>query len=220
MGTLETIMQMQQNGMTDQQIISTLQQQGISPKEINDGLNQAKIKSAVSEQAPSPEQEQQEQYPPQQYQQEPQQEQYQQQQGGDYYQNQSQEQYYPETPQAYSGQEYYQQGAYDTETITEIAEQVFSDKFKQFVENTGDIGEFKNSTLDKISDLDQRLKRIETTIDQLQKAIIQKIGEFGEDASSIKKNLENLHDTTSKLMNPLIDNYRALQEKKTKPKKK
>lgn len=220
MGTLDTIMQMQQSGMTDQQIISTLQQQGVSPKEINDGLNQAKIKSAVSEQAPVPEQEyQQEQYPPQQdYQQEPQQQNYSQQQES-YYPSQTQEQYYPETPQAYSGQEYYQQGAYDTETITEIAEQVFSDKFKQFVEKTGDLGEFKNSTLDKISDLDQRLKRIETTIDQLQKAIIQKVGEFGEDASTIKKDLENLHDTTSKLMNPLIDNYRALQEKKTKPKK-
>ena len=227
MGTLETIMQMQQNGMTDQQIISTLQQQGVSPKEINDGINQAKIKSAVSEQAPTPEQEQpqqQEQYPPQQYQQETQQD-YASQQGGDYYQNQGyqsqgQEQYYTETPQAYSGQEYYQQGAYDTETITEIAEQVFSEKFKQFIEKTGDLGEFKNSTLDKIDDLDQRLKRIETTIDQLQKAIIQKIGEFGEDASAIKRNLENLHDTTSKLMNPLIDNYRAIQEKKAKPKKK
>lgn len=225
MGTLETIMQMQQNGMTDQQIISTLQQQGISPKDINDGLNQAKIKSAVSEQEQVPEMEQ-EQYPPQQqqqqYQQEPaapQQENYSQT-PEQYNYNQQQEQYYPATPQAYSGQEYYQQGVYDTETITEIAEQVFSDKFKQFVEKTGDLGEFKNGTIDKISELDQRLKRIESTIDQLQKSIIQKIGEFGEDTSSIKKNLENLHDATSKLMNPLIDNYRAIQEKKTKPKKK
>jgi predicted nucleic acid-binding Zn-ribbon protein len=66
--------------------------------------------------------------------------------------------------------------------------------------------------MDKISDIDTRLKRIETTIDKLQQSIIQKIGEFGENTSAIRRDVSNLHDTTSKLMNPLIDNYRELQK--------
>jgi hypothetical protein len=223
MGTLETIIQMQQNGMTDPQIVATLQQQGISPKDINDGINQAKIKTAVSD-PQVPQEPSQEQYPIEQQagtpEQPQQQEAYAPQPEPQVDPNQQQEQYYQATPQAYSGQEYYQQGAYNTETITEIAEQVFTEKFKQFTEKTGDLAEFKNSTQDKIAEFDQRLKRIESTIDEIQKAIIQKIGEFGEDASTIKRDLNNLHDTTSKLMNPLIDNYRAIQEKKAKPKAK
>ena len=69
---------------------------------------------------------------------------------------------------------------------------------------------------DKVNDIDARLRRIESTIDKLQQAIIQKIGEFGENTISIKRDVANLHDTTSKLMNPLIDNYRELQKTKKK----
>ena len=55
MGTLEQVMQLKNQGMADAQIIGALQQQGISPKEINDAISQAQIKSAVG----SPEQPQQ-----------------------------------------------------------------------------------------------------------------------------------------------------------------
>ncbi len=127
--------------------------------------------------------------------------------------------YYQDTPQAYTGDEYYQQPTYDTETITEIAEQVISEKFKEFNNKTGDIATFRSVTQDKIDDMNTRLKRIETTIDKLQQAIIQKIGEFGDNTASIKKDLSGLHDTTSKLMNPLIDNYRELQKITKKNKK-
>ena len=127
-------------------------------------------------------------------------------------QNYPQEDYYTQTPQAYSGEEYYQQPSFNTETITEITEQVISEKFREYNKRTGDIVSFKNTIQDKVDDINTRLKRIESTIDKLQQAIIQKIGEFGENTQIIKKDLESLHDTTSKLMNPLIDNYRELQK--------
>jgi len=65
---------------------------------------------------------------------------------------------------------------------------------------------------DKMTNIEERLRRLENTIDKLQHAIIQKVGEFGENTNIIKKDLENLHNTTSKLMNPLIDNYRELEK--------
>lgn len=103
-------------------------------------------------------------------------------------------------------------GTTDTDTISEIAEQVFSDKFGEFTKKTGDLVAFKNMMQDKVSDLDHRLKRIEETIDKLQQAIIGRIGEFGETNSMIHKDLENLHGTMSKLMNPLVDNYNELRK--------
>ncbi len=242
MATLDKITEMQKQGLPDSEISTQLQNEGVSPQEINDSFNQAKIKNAVSEdptgqppqqpemqpsiahgpqgevpqaqntqpmaqeapaapqpemqppmmqppvmQAPSPEV-----YPPQ---------------------EEQPQDYYQETPQAYSGQEYYPpQEGMSTETISEIAEQVVIEKFNEFTEKTGDIASFKITIQDKVVDIDDRLKRIEGNIDRLQQAIIGKIGEFGESSNLIHKDLDNLHGTVSKLVNPLVDNYEKLKK--------
>lgn len=202
MTTLDRIMQMQAQGIQDTEIIRKLRDENIPPSEINDALNQAKIKQAVSqpeasqyegmepsitEQAQQPEQQYQEQYPQdQQYQ---------------------QGQYYPEQQQYYQPQ-------LDTETITEIAGQVVSEKFAEFNKKTGDLSIFKETMQEKVKDLDERIKKIETSLDQIQKAIIGKVGEYGESMTFVHKDLENIHDTMSKLMNPLIDNYREMKNQK------
>jgi len=227
MTTLERVIKMQGDGLTDNQIATQLRNEGISPMEINNSINQAKIKSAVSEpedhmssgmqqsmmdsqeqadnqyqQAPPPEV-----YPPQSA---PESESYGQQ---DYYSSQGgQDGYYTQTPQAYSQDYYAPQSGVDTETISEIAEQVATEKLNEFKKKTGDLVSFKNNIQDKVNDIDDRLKRIETTIDKLQQAIIGKIGEFGENNAMIHKDLENLHGTVSSLMNPLIDNINELRK--------
>jgi hypothetical protein len=259
MPTLDTIIEMQQKGMTDYEISTNLQSQGVSPREINDALNQAKIKSAVTDTAqpgaqtqpasimsqaqpgavpqaqpasimpqaqPQPGTMTQPQEAavmpqpqngavPQAIQPQPVEEFPQPQ--ASIMQEQPQEAYAPQ--ETYPQQEYYEddyysdEGGYaDTETITEIAEQVIKEKFKDYKRKTGDVSAFIAATQDKMANMDQRLKRIENTIDKLQHAIIQRIGEFGENTNLIKRDLDNLHDTTSKLMNPLIDNYRELQK--------
>jgi len=256
MGTLEKVIDMQKEGRNDEEISIKLQNEGISPKEIDDSLNQAKIKNAVyppnqtsvgtppiqpptqapptkgpqgmqqsimpnaeqGNRAPMPYAEQEasapeaqtspsptsqieppqpgapgpEVYPPQ---------------------NQQQDYYYPETPQASPDQDYYaQQGGTDTETISEIAEQVATEKLNEFKAKTGDLISFKNTIQERVKDIDDRLKRIESSIDKLQQAIIGKIGEFGESNAMVHKDLDNLHSTVSKLMNPLIDNYNELKK--------
>jgi len=248
MATLDRVIELQKQGLSDTQIFTQLQNEGISAREINDSINQAKIKNAVSPpeqgiqageiqggqsaptgeenptgmqqsimqesnqttaaqpspqnqeiqgaqpplQSPSPET-----YPPQ----------------GTYPpQEQPPEDYYPQTPQAYSPQDYYApQSAINAETISEIAEQVVAEKLDEFKKKTGDISSFKTSIQEKVSDIDDRLKRIEDSIDKLQHAVIGKIGEFGESNAMIHKDLDNLHNTVSKLMNPLIDNYKELK---------
>ena len=219
MTVLDDVTKMQQQGMQDSEISTQLQNHGISPQEINDALNQAKIKSAVAQEQysqqpaaiqgmqqsimqPPTEQsqpaEQLQQYPEMQSAPSP---------------TQEQSYQYPATPQAYPEQAYYpQQPALDTDTIIEIAEQVVSEKFSEFLKKTGDLASFKLNIQEKVQDIDDRLKRIEATIDSLQQAINAKIGEFGESTAAIHKDLNALHNTTSKLMNPLIDNYRELKK--------
>lgn len=208
MGLLDIIKEMQDQGISNQGIFENLQRQGYKPTQINDAINQLKITIQPMD---TQNQDQQNAFNQQQdFNQQPnfnQEQQYTENQ-----QNYPQEDYYTQTPQAYSGEEYYQQPSFNTETITEITEQVISEKFREYNKRTGDIVSFKNTIQDKVDDINTRLKRIESTIDKLQQAIIQKIGEFGENTQIIKKDLESLHDTTSKLMNPLIDNYRELQK--------
>ena len=232
MPTLDKVIEMQQRGLPDSEISLQLQNEGVPPHEIQDSLNQARVKHAVSppEQQPltaeapapiegmqasmmqSPEQPPLPTEPPMPEQPPPQTapapEIYPPQNG------QSQDQYYQETPQAYSGQEYYpQQEAMSTDIISEIAEQVVIEKLEAFRKKTGDISSFKITIQDKVANIDERLKRIEASIDKLQQAVIGKIGELGENNSMIHKDLDNLHNTVSKLMNPLIDNYNELTKR-------
>jgi len=216
---LERVAQLQAQGMRDVDIINQMQAEGIPPKDIGDALNQAKIKQAVSpEQTDQTQDMQQSIMQPEQMQSAlpPEQGQYQEQIPAPQQIPQEQvayDQAYYQTPQAYPQQAYYPQaGGIDTETITEIAEQVILEKFQEQNEKTGDLAAFRNQTIEQLEDLDQRLAQIEASIEQLQQSVIQKIGEFGETGEYIKKDINNLHNTVSKLMNPLIDNYKEMKK--------
>jgi|TARA_B100001971_G_C18221098_1_gene557247 hypothetical protein len=276
MATLDRIIEMQKQGLSESQVSTQLQNEGISPQEINDSLNQARIKSAVSppegmappqtgqsqqgaqgtetqqegmqpsimqEQAapgeihatqnqaeptreieptqttatdPTPATQMQQMPPEQATMQPPAQPlpvQAPPQQSPEVYPPETQDPYYGQTPQAYSADTYYPpQYSADNETISEIAEQIASEKINEYTKKTGDIASFQNQIQEKVSDIDERLKRIEGGIDKLQQAVIGKIGEFGESTGAIHKDLDNLHGTVSKLMNPLIDNYKELKK--------
>ena len=233
MATLNKVIDMQKQGFSDEQIFFQLQNEGISPKEINDSINQAKIKGEIFNdenknsqwgqsqmhqtqelpEIPEPLQDFQMQQPSQfQTEQQNQENYYQQPQNQEIYPLQQQEQGNYYAPQSSYEQGYYlPQGVQDTETISEIAEQIVSEKIEDLKNQIGDITSFKTTTYDKISDIDERLKRIEDIIDKLQQSIIGKIGEFGESTETIHRDLDNLHGTVAKLMNPLIDNYKELK---------
>lgn len=210
MAALERVTELQQQGVSEQEIIGRLRQEGISPREIDEAINQSRIKSAVSQQPPMPEGMQQsimgDEQSVQAYSQSvplPAAPQAQQENWGGY----------AETTQPYSGNEYYSQSSgVSTETISEIAEQVVNEKLDKFTKRTGDIVKFKNEVEESLADLNERLKRIESSIESLQRDVIRKVGEFGESSALVHRDLENLHGTVSKLMNPLVDNYNELKK--------
>ncbi len=224
---LDRVMQMQKQGMPESEINKRLRDEGILPQQINDALNQSQVKSAVSQAPdtigmeqqppitqemqqsimqnqpatqPSPYSEQSQATAEQQYPEQPP------------TQTAPEEYYYPETAQPSYPEYYPAQEALDTETISGIAEQIVSEKLNEFKQKIGNITVFKKQTKDKLTELDERLKKIENSIEQLQQSVIGKISEFGESTIAVHKDLDNLHNTVSKLMNPLIDNYKELKK--------
>jgi hypothetical protein len=237
MGVLDTILQMRNQGQTDQTIIRSLQEKGVPPKEIQDALNQAQIKNAVAgEQAPQTQEMQQsimdnskaqlpleqpsidptlanEEYAPEaqapipynpqtqempEYAPDP------------YAQDQYSQDYYGDQ----SGGVYsYVGGASDTSTLMEIAEQVFAEKIKKIQAALEDIAEFKTLTSSKITLFEDRLKRIETTLDQLQASILEKIGSYGQNLESIKKEMSMMQNSFGKVVNTAIDKKSRTRKK-------
>lgn len=192
---------MQQQGMSDNDIIKTLKNEGVSPKDISDSIAQARIKMAVSQDT---EQNYQESYD-QSEQQTTQQAQY---------APQAPEQQYQQPYQEQGQQQYYSpdQGSMSIETITEIVDRIISEKLREINQKIKPVVDFKNKAEEDINELKERLKRIEQTIDNLQRSVIGKVGEFGQSNALIHKDLENLHGTVSKLMNPLIDNVNEMRK--------
>lgn len=201
MSLLDSIKQFQQQGVSDEQISTSLMEQGYNPKEINDAISQSKIKAAVEnenaqntviqsqnqdmqpsvmeEQVPTPQQE------------------------SEAYQALQPQQDYSQY------QEYAQQPAFSTETITEIAEQVITERLNKTKKQIENISEFKAITESKISSVDERLRRIESVIEKLQMAILEKIGTYGQSMQEIRDEMGTMQESFSKVINPLMDRTRT-----------
>ncbi len=215
MGVLEQITQMKNQGIPDEGIVIKLQEQGISPKAINDALSQAQIKSAVSnaeeiqpsvmDQAPpAPTPPTQDSYIPQT------------QEVSEPSGMGEQEAYSPLPQESPQQQDFYQQESYneysgggEADTIIEIAEQVFSEKIKSIQKKVEGVNEFKTLAQTKIDNIADRLKRIETTIDKLQMTILEKIGSYGDNLGSMKKEMTMMQDSFGKVVNQAVRGHKA-----------
>ncbi|RLG14536.1 hypothetical protein DRN69_04125 [Candidatus Pacearchaeota archaeon] len=215
MGVLEQVTEMRKQGIPDKEIITRLKEQRFSPKEIMDAIDQSYIKDAVSNNqagemepsvtetppvpAPSKEysktntyspktKEVQETYEP-----------------SPNYPAQEGEYNYP-SEQFYQPNNYgYAQEGYSSDTIIEIAEQVFSENIKKIQKKLEDLNEFKTLSQAKIENVLERVKRIEAIMDKLQAAILEKIGSYGKTLESIKKEMSMMEDSFGKIVNPLAE---------------
>jgi len=232
MPLIERINQMQEQGLSSEEIVKALQDEGVSPREISEALEQKQIKSAVSEgmqgmqpslmSAPIDEISNEAkitQQKEEQIQQENVEGQIQEEAREEYYPaQQAQEEVYeyPSTGEAY--QEQYQQAQYapaqtDTEMIAEIAEQVANEKFEKIQSQISEALRFKIETEGRISNINERLRRIEMIIDRLQSAILGKIGEYGKDISELKQEISATQESFSKVLEPITG--KTKEEKRT-----
>ena len=136
----------------------------------------------------------------------PYQEQYQESYGGGYAPQETySEEYYPQ--EGY-GEDYgadYSGGG--TDTMIEIAEQVFAEKIRKMQKQLEDLNEFKTLAETKLTNATSRLKRIEETMDKLQMAILEKVGSYGQGLESIKKEMSMMQESFSKTLPILAANH-------------
>ena len=227
MGTLDQIRQMKQEGFSEQEISDSLQEQGISPNSITDAFSQARIKDVVEgenemqendftpgeiplgPETPSPFSTP-ETYAPQEMPQD------------QYYSPQESPYLQPQETESYSPQEGYtgDQGGFGTDTIIEIAEQVFEEKIKKLSQQISNFREFSAISETKFSNFENRLKKIESIIENLQIKILEKIGSYGQGLESIKKEMTMMQDSFSKTLPILAKPYMEKSAKKVSISKK
>lgn len=218
MAVLEDVRGMQQQGMNDEQIVQALREHGTPYREIADALAQTRIKAAVEQ----PESEPQLPYPdsssiatpypssgqndnmqPSMMSQEPPEEPHTQ-------------EYYPpapgqpayEVPQPgqyspnyeYSQAQSYSQGSVSADLMTEIAEQVITEKLSEVRKHLEKVVDLKTLVESKLESLDERLKRLEKTIDTLQSSVLRKVGDYVTNVQDIKTELIETQKTFSKLL--------------------
>ena len=96
------------------------------------------------------------------------------------------QQYSDQYNQQYSDQQYPQ---YSQNTISEIAEQITTEKLSSFRTDIEKALNMKTAFESKIEFIDERLKRIEKVIDRLQLSVLQKVGDYVNNVDDIKKEL-------------------------------
>lgn len=190
MTVLKDVMDMQNRGVPEEQITSELTQQGISPREITDALNQAQIKNAIKG-----DEEMEEQDVPQM--------------NEALYEPEEEDLYAPQTQDAYPEDDSYQesfappQQAYssggNSSLTIEIAEQVFMEKIRKTEKKLNEVIEFKTISQSKLENIENRLKRMENVIDKLQIDILREVGSYGKNLDTMKKEINMIEDSFGKV---------------------
>jgi archaellum component FlaC len=217
MALLERITQMKQQSLSDSQIAGILSEEGISPRDINEALSQSKIKSAVStgsgedmqpsimsnntESSSSAVPDSSGQMP-----------------NAPVYNQasrasvqayaQEQQPAYPSEQYAYPEQGTYYQQSTDIETVRDVAKQVVEESLQKIKEEITTLSRMKSDLKFEIQNIENRLVRIESIIQELQSSIIRKMGQYGESIASISQEVRATQDSFSKVINPLLDKKR------------
>lgn len=199
MGLIEEVQELKQSGAQEDKITAILQERGYPKRDISNAISQNQIRDAVSsESEPTYSQEanysdsQQDMRPSLLSNKVPAVQEY------------AQQDVQPVYPQENQYQQY-DQNSYappaSSDTISEISEQIVSEKLSPIRDQLEKIIDMRNSFETKAEYLDERLKRIEHIIDKLQLSILEKVGDQVNNIQSIKDELIETQKSFKSLLN-------------------
>jgi hypothetical protein len=93
----------------------------------------------------------------------------------------------------------------DTDTVIEVAEQVFLEKNKPLQKKIDDFSEFRALAQTRIDNISDRVRRMESIIDRLQSAILEKIGSYGSGLEIVRKEMNMMQESFGKVLNKVAD---------------
>ncbi len=233
MGISEDIKDMRRQGIEDARIIKSLKERGFSETQVNEALEQSKVKKAspgvmdMSQKGMQPSilpaeqgggfgsQELQVPSPTPAEKKKPvvksmtpsvkgeQKEQQSPYAGPQYPMAEQMEFAYPEQQQGFG---------IDSESIEEIAEEIVAEKFDELQTKLGNLMEWRSFVEAKISSLSDRVKRIEDSIDKLQSAVVGKVQDYSKEIKTLGGGMRSLEMSFSKVLDPLLQNISELKK--------
>ena len=205
----EKVLDMQKQGLGNQEIISNLQNMGYKHEQIASAMDQVAVKNEISNMGPP------EQSPinndvplalmnapaPSGTQDEP----------------MAQENYYqqpnytaPEDNSSTFAPEPLERASYDA--IEEIAESIIKEKWSEMVSNVGDITQWKEKTDMELESVKQELIRTQQKFEDLQNALIGKVSEYSEGIIHLGTEMKALERVLEKILAPLTKSVKDLQK--------
>ena len=203
----DLVIQMRQQGMSNNQIVQNLQGQGYSSSEIFDAMNQADVKGAVEEGAgatggPMPSEETyqgtqpsigfESNYPP------------------------SQEVQGPASPMPAAQEN-------ERERIEEIAESIIDEKWDELMKSVDKIIAWKETAETRMIKIEQAIKDLKERFEELHKGILTKIGEYDQGIRNVGTEIKAMEGVFKKVLPSLTENVgqlsRITQSMKSKKKK-
>ena len=189
------VIEMRNQGLSNNQIVQTLQTQGYNSTQIYDALNQADMKGGVEPVSPDSLQFQEPENPM------PQMPSY------------SNESSYPTTggQNQYTSQEtpesYYQPSNIGTE---ELVESIIDEKWEDLMKDINKVIEWKNKTEIRITKMEQNIENLKENISQLQKAITGKVGEYDKHILEVGTEIKALEKVFQKVLPKFTENIDEL----------
>ena len=209
---IREILQLARQGYSDSSIIKRLKEEGYTPRQINDAFNQAKIKAAADTEeermepsimttgeeevmAPTPAPSQ----------------------GYEYtgYETETGESE-PAPLEEYNYPQATQFPTYEsrpsTEVIEELAEEIINEKWRDFKTRAGDFGNLSKVFEKRLKSLALRMKKQEDMIDKIQNSVLLRVRDYGTELKNIRAEVRALELAFSKILEPLVNNIRKLEE--------
>ncbi len=191
------VIEMRNQGLSNNQIIQNLQRQGYNSTQVYDALNQADMKggvepvSADNMQSPEPEKPMPETPTPE-------------------TQNYSQDQKGSYGDQEYAPQfneSYYQPSNIGTE---ELVESIIDEKWEDLVKDINKVIDWKNKTEARITKIEQNIENLKENFSQLQKAITGKVGEYDKHIQEVGTDIKALEKVFQKVLPKFTENVNEL----------
>jgi len=183
---VDLVLNMREQGLSNNQIITSLQREGYQTTQIFDAMNQAELQMANG----SPTEE-----------------------NGAEMQNQIYSKELMDEPQQVEQQPSYQEPTYEDKDVTkieEIVEAVVEEKWVDLVKDINKIIEWKSKVESDIASIKQEIEDLKESFNGLQKNIIGKIDEYDKNIIKVSTNIKAMENVFQKAIPTFTENINEL----------
>lgn len=99
-----------------------------------------------------------------------------------------------------------------TEAIEELAEEIINEKWEEFKAKIGDISELKSYIESRLKQIEDRVKRLEMNFDKIQLSVMGQVQQYSREIKSLGTEMQALEGAFSNILQPLVSSVKELKE--------